>query len=425
MSQQIERWFGRVAKVDGSRIIASLQQARIGDTVSVISKDGEVGGEVVGLDGDVVTILPYDSLQGVAMHDRVVIEPSSYAIYPCADWCGRVINSMCEPLDGLGVLPKGDKKYPLRNLPIPGIERARITECMEVGVRAIDAFVPCCKGQRVGVFAGSGVGKSKLMSQLTKYAKYDVIVIGLVGERGREVREFQEDIVGADSTKSVMIVETSDSSALRRRQAGYTTLAVAEYFRDQGLDVLCIMDSVTRFAFAHREIGLIAGEPPTCKGYPATIHSELARLLERAGPGRENSGMITGVFTVLMEGDDLLDPVVDIVRSIIDGHIVLDRMLADRGHFPAIHPLKSISRTTDVALDAKEHEIMQKAKRLLSLYWDVEELVKLGGYKPGGDPEVDRAVRLFPRFESFLQQGPEKCGRKACFELLENIVNDV
>ncbi len=425
MGQQIERWFGRVTKVDGSRIVASLIQARIGDIVSVASSAGTVGGEVVGLDGGVATILPYDSLQGVAMHERVVIEPESYAIYPDMSWCGRTINSMCEPLDDLGVLLKGEAKYHLRELPIPGIKRARITESMETGVRAIDAFVPCCKGQRVGVFAGSGVGKSKLMSQLTKHAKYDVIVIGLVGERGREVREFQEDIVGIDSKRSVMVVETSDASALRRRQAGYTTLTVAEYFRDQGLDVLCIMDSVTRFAFAHREIGLIAGEPPTCKGYPATIHSELARLLERAGPGHEGSGMITGIFTVLMEGDDLLDPVVDIVRSIIDGHIVLDRVLADRGHFPAIHPLKSISRTVDVALNSTECAIMQKAKRLLSLYWDVEELVKLGGYKPGGDPEVDRAVRLFPRFELFLQQGPEKCGRNECFKLLEDIVNDV
>ncbi len=316
---------------------------------------------------------------------------------------------MGEPIDGKGPLIQGSEAIPLRNTPPPPHSRQRIGEKLDLGVRAVNTFLSTCNGQRMGIFSGSGVGKSVVLSMMARYTEADVSVIGLVGERGREVQEFLEDDLGElGLARSVVIVATGDEPALMRRQAAYVTMATAEYFRKQGKNVLCLMDSVTRFAMAQREIGLSAGEPPTSKGYPPTTFGELPRLLERAGPGAPGEGSITGIFTVLVEGDDHNEPISDAVRGIIDGHIVMERKIADRGRYPAINLLKSVSRMMPGCLTDEQHKIVKKAKRLISRYEDMEELIKLGAYRRGSDAEVDEAILRYPQLEEFLAQDKEQ-----------------
>jgi len=280
---------------------------------------------------------------------------------------------------------------------------------LDLGVRALNTFATLCLGQRMGIFAGSGVGKSTLMSMIARHTNADAIVIGLIGERGRELKEFIEDDLGEEGlARSVVVAATSDEPALVRRQAAYTAMTVAEQLRDQGLHVLLMMDSVTRFAMAQREIGLSAGEPPASKGYTPTVFAELPKLLERAGPGREGErGSITGLFTVLVEGDDHNEPVADAVRGILDGHIVLDRAIAERGRFPAINVLKSVSRTMPGCNSPAERELIRNARIPMATYEDMAELIRLGAYKMGTNAEVDRAVSLYPKLEAFLGQSKD------------------
>jgi flagellum-specific ATP synthase len=316
-----------------------------------------------------------------------------------------VIDGFAAPLDGKGALTQGRKAYPLRAAPPPATQRGRVGGKLDLGVRALNTFATCCSGQRMGIFSGSGVGKSTLLAMLARNTDADAVVIGLIGERGREVKEFIEDDLGAEGlARAVVVAATSDEAPLVRRQAAYVTMTVAEQLRDQGLKVLLLMDSVTRFAMAQREIGLSAGEPPASKGYTPTVFTELPRLLERAGPGESGSGSITGLFTVLVEGDDLNEPVSDAVRGILDGHIILERAIAERGRFPAINVLKSVSRSMPGCNAESEQALVSRAKVPLTIYEDMAELIRLGAYKAGTNPEVDNAVKLNPQLEEFLTQ---------------------
>lgn len=401
--------FGRVTAIQGLLVEVSfgMQVLAVGSRILIDATGGErVAGEVVGFRSGKALCLPFGTLDGIRMGCRVTMEPDGPYAFPCEGWLGRVIDGFGRPLDGAGRLPQGELARPIRAAPPAAHSRARVGERLDLGVRALNTFTTCCLGQRMGIFAGSGVGKSVLLSMMARYTTADVVVIGLIGERGREVKEFLEEDLGPEGLKrSVVVVATSDESALMRRQAAYLTLTTAEYFRDQGLNVLCLMDSVTRFAMAQREIGLSSGEPPASKGYTPTVFSELPRLLERAGPGEAGQGTITGLFTVLVEGDDHNEPVADAVRGILDGHIVLDRRIAERGRFPAVNILRSVSRTMPACNPPEEQALIAEARRSLSLYDDMEELIRLGAYKAGNDPALDRAIALQPALEGFLAQG--------------------
>ena len=404
--------FGRVVGVRGLMIEVAgpVHAMSVGSRLAVEAASGRsVPVEVVGFEGSKALCLPFGALEGVRMGCRALIASADGAVRPSRGWLGRVVNALGEPLDGKGPLPQGPEARHLRASPPPAGERARVGGPIDLGVRALNTFVTCCRGQRMGIFAGSGVGKSVLLSMLARYTSTDVAVIGLVGERGREVQEFIEDDLGEEGlARSVVVVATSDEPALMRRQAAYLTLAVAEHFRDEGADVLCMRESVTRFAMAQREIGLAAGEPPASKGYTPTVFTELPRLMERAGPGRVGQGSITGLFTVLVEGDNHNEPVADAVRGILDGHIVMERQIAERGRYPAINVLKSVSRTMPRAIPEAERPLILEAKRLMATYGDMEELIRLGAYRSGSSPEVDEAIRLNPAFEAFLKQGKDE-----------------
>jgi flagellum-specific ATP synthase len=399
--------YGRVTGVRGLmvEVAGPLHTMSVGSRVMIETAPGRlIAGEVVGFSGSAALLLPFGSLEGVRRGCRALVTSAAAELYPTRGWLGRVVNAMGEPLDGKGPLPRGPIAYPFRRQPPPAAARQRVGKPLDLGVRALNTFLTCCRGQRLGIFAGSGVGKSVLLSMLARNVESAVSVIGLIGERGREVQEFLQDDLGpAGLARSVVVVATSDEPALMRRQAAYLTLALAEYFRDEGDDVLALMDSVTRFAVAQREIGLSAGEPPTAKGYTPTVFTELPRLLERAGPGVDR-GSITGLFTVLVEGDDHNEPVADAVRGILDGHIVMERGIAERGRYPAINVLKSVSRTMPRAADPDFLPCITRARQVMATYSDMEELIRLGAYRPGTSPEVDEAIRLHEPLEQFLAQ---------------------
>jgi flagellum-specific ATP synthase len=421
-----DRRFGSVVAVRGALIevegLAGV--AQIGSRVEIQGANGKVEAEVTALDRNVALCLPFVDPQGVGLGSRAELAAGQFSIRPSQAWLGRMIDGLGRPVDGLGTLPNGADPQPIKASPPAASNRARVGHRIETGVRTLDMFAPLCIGQRLGLFAGSGVGKSVLLSMLARWTQCDVAVIGLIGERGREVQEFIEDDLGPEGmARSVVVVATSDEPALMRRQAAWTTLAVAEHFRDQGLNVLCLMDSVTRFAMAQREIGLASGEPPATKGYTPTVFAELPRLLERAGPGEPGKGMITGLFTVLVDGDDHNEPVADAVRGILDGHIVMRRAIAERGRYPAIDVLKSVSRTLPHCMNDDQNATRLAARKLLSTYADMEEMVRLGAYKAGSSEEVDRAVALAPQIEALINQGKHDQGHAdAGFAALAAIV---
>lgn len=318
-------------------------------------------------------------------------------------WLGRIVDPLGNPLDARGKLP-GSSARLVRPPPLPANDRDRLGPRLDLGVRAIDAFATCRTGQRLGLFSGSGVGKSTLLGMLARKARCDVVVLALVGERGRELREFVEDELAAGLNRSVVVVATSDAPPLMRREAAYAAMTVAEHFRDQGASVLLLMDSVTRFCLALREIGLSTGEPPATRGYPPSVFAELPKLLERAGPGLRGSGSITGLFSVLVEGDDFNDPIADAVRGILDGHVLLDRRIAEAGRYPAVDVLRSLSRTAHQVQATEEAALVRRARSVLATHADMADLVRLGAYREGTDSAVDEAIRLAPRIEAVLRQ---------------------
>nr|WP_210260938.1 flagellar protein export ATPase FliI [Enterovirga sp. DB1703] len=405
------RVFGRVAGVRGLlvEIAGPVGAMQVGGRIDIqVDGGSEIACEVIGFSGDRALAMPFGSLQGVRRGCEARVSAAAPGIRPSPAWLGRVVDGLGRPLDGRGPLPKGAVLYPFRADPPPAHSRRRVGAPLDLGVRAINTFITAARGQRMGIFAGSGVGKSVLLSMMARATEADVAVIGLVGERGREVQEFLQDDLGEEGlARSVVVVATSDEPALMRRNAAYLTLCLSEYFRDGRRSVLCMMDSVTRFAMAQRDIGLAAGEPPTAKGYTPTVFGELPRLLERAGPG-SGEGTITGLFTVLVEGDDHNEPVADAVRGILDGHIVMERSIAERGRYPAINVLRSVSRTMPRSCDPEFWPVVQKARQVLATYSDMEELIRLGAYKSGSSAEVDEAVALMPQLEAFLGQRKEE-----------------
>ena len=402
-------FYGKVSAVLGLsvKVIGFPLHAKMGSRVQFMMGDAltPIYGEIIGFQENHCLVMPFGLLECISPGTRVQLLSDQVAVYPHPTWLGRVLNGLGEAVDDKPPLMHGTVPYALRATPPPAHKRRRVGRRIDVGVRAINTFTTLCGGQRMGIFAGSGVGKSVLLSQLAKFTDCDVAVIGLIGERGREVQEFIEDYLGVEGLKrSIVVQATSDEPALMRRQAAFLTLTMAEYFRDQGLHVLCLMDSVTRFAMAQREIGLACGEPPTTKGYPPTVFAEMPKLLERAGPGCGTQGDITGIFTVLVEGDDHNEPISDTVRGILDGHIVLERSIAERGRFPAMNILRSISRTMPDCNHIEEGDVINFGKRSLATYGDMEDLIRLGAYRKGSSADVDESIRLQPALEHFLSQ---------------------
>jgi flagellum-specific ATP synthase len=359
--------------------------------------------EVVGFRDHVTLLMPLGELQGIRRGDQVVCRSQVQRVPVGPGLLGRVIDAQGNPIDG-GPPLVFEELHPLQARPPRPLDRARIQEPLATGVRAIDALLSCGKGQRLGLFAGSGVGKSTLLGMCARGTAADVTVIALIGERGREVREFVEKDLGPEGLKrSVVVVETSERPALLRVRAPFTATAVAESFRDEGLDVLLLMDSITRLANAQREVGLSAGEPPATKGYPPSVFAQMPRLLERAGCSER--GSITGFYTVLVEGDDASEPIADTARSILDGHVWLSRDLAARGHYPSIDPLQSVSRLMNDVVSAEHAEAAQRLRALLAAYRDAEDLLHVGAYVKGSSPEIDLAVQARPMILKFLKQG--------------------
>src|SRR5690554_2979670 len=404
--------FGRDKSVQGLliEIVGPVRELRVGGRVQIETVNEDLlAAEIIGFKDGHALCLPFGQLSGVRLGCKAVFQRSDGAAFPAEGWLGRVINANGDPIDGKGPLPRGATAYPLRQNPLLAHDRVRVGDPLELGVRCLNTFTIVCEGQRLGIFAGSGVGKSVLMSMLARNTNVDVAIIGLIGERGREVQEFIQEYLGeAGLANAVVVVATSDEAALMRRQAAYMSLALSEYFRDQGKRVLCMMDSLTRFAMAQREIGLAIGEPPTAKGYPPTVFTELPRLLERAGPGTPTTGSITGLFTVLVEGDDHNEPIADAVRGILDEHIVLDRAIAERGRYPAIDILRSVSRTMPGCNAEAENAIVSRARQLLATYENMAEMIRLGAYRQGSDPATDEAIRYQPALEAFLRQLPHE-----------------
>ncbi len=388
--------------------------ARAGSRVR-IAAEAAIEAEFTGFHDGLCRLMPLGRVTGVGPGASVLAPvplgagPAQAALPVHDQWLGRVVDPLGRPLDGKGSLPQGPPRA-VRAEPPPAASRARLGPRMPFGVHALDLFVPCRTGQRLGLFAGSGVGKSTLLAMLAQRARCETVVLALIGERGREVREFIEDHLGPGLARCVVVVATSDQPALLRREAAYAALTIAEHFRDQGRTVLLLMDSVTRFCLALREIGLANGEPPATRGYPPSMFAELPCLLERAGPGEKladggEAGSITGLFTVLVEGDDHNEPVADAVRGILDGHVVLDRRIAERGRFPAMDPLRSLSRTAPGCLEPHEAEDAREARAILAQHAELADLVRLGAYQHGTDPASDRALRLAPAIERLIQQG--------------------
>jgi len=396
------RCYGQVSRVVGLSVTVTGLTGRIGDLIAIGDGPQPVLAEVVAVDADQCTCLPLGEMAGIGNGDRVVSTGGPLQVGVGHQLRGRVLDGLGRPLDGRP-LPGALDYVPVELAPPPALRRRRVAEPLPLGVRAIDSLIPVGRGQRMGIFAGSGVGKSSLLSMITRGTEAEITVVALIGERGREVREFLENDLGPDGlANAVVVVATSDQPPMVRLRAAFVATRIAEWYRDQGSDVLLLMDSVTRLATAQREVGLSAGEPPASRGYPPSVFALMPRILERAGGGE--TGSITGLYTVLVEGEDHNEPVADTARSILDGHIVLDRRLATAGHFPSIEVLESVSRVSNAVTTAEQQQLARQARRLLAARRDVKELVEIGAYVAGTNPLADQALALWPALEAFLQQ---------------------
>jgi len=419
---------GEVAGVTGNSIrIAGLSGlASVGGSVAFTGDARRTTAEIVGFSGSYALALARDDPGGLVAGTPAELVGARTALSVSDGWLGRVVDPLGRPLDGLGPLPAGTGAQPLRASPPPAATRARLGPRVDLGVRVLDLFAPCRAGQRLGLFAGSGIGKSTLLAMLARGVACDVVVLALVGERGREVREFLEDDLGPDGrARAVTVIATSDASPLLRRDAALAGMAIAEHFRDRGKHVLLLMDSVTRFCAALREIGLASGEPPTTRGYPPSVFSELPRLLERAGPGVDapGAGTITALFTVLVDGDDHDEPVADATRGILDGHVVLDRRIGEGGRYPAVDVLRSLSRTAPGCLPEAAARDVGAARAALARAASLADLVRLGAYAAGSDPAADRALVLAPGIEALLAQSKhENSGALDAFAALARLM---
>ncbi|MDW2327521.1 flagellar protein export ATPase FliI [Vibrio sp. 1401] len=414
---------GKLVRVVGLTLEAIGCRAPIGSLCLVETMSGQMEAEVVGFSGDNLFLMPSEQITGILPGARVTPLTSDAGLPVGMELLGRVIDGVGNPLDGLGPLYT-DHRASFNAEPINPLARKPISEPLDVGLKAINGLLTVGKGQRIGLFAGSGVGKSVTLGMMTRGTTAQVVVVGLIGERGREVKEFIEEVLGEDGRhRSVVVAAPADASPLMRLKGCQTALTIAEYFRDQGLDVLLLMDSLTRFAQAQREIALSVGEPPATKGYPPSVFAKLPALVERAGNGSAEQGSITAFFTVLTEGDDLQDPIADASRAILDGHIVLSREMADAGHYPAIDVEKSVSRVMP-QITTEEHVLMSKAVRqVLSICRKNQDLVSIGAYKPGTDPAIDGAFTLKPKLDEYLQQSmKESVPYDMCVNMLRNIL---
>ncbi|HXW70453.1 MAG TPA: flagellar protein export ATPase FliI [Methylocella sp.] len=375
---------------------------KLGDCVSL----GETQlAEVVRIDPETATIKPFDDRIQIQLGQRAYYA-GNLRIFPTHSWKGRVVNALGKAVDDDGLLERGATAFRLEASPPPAMRRQRISKPIKSGIRAIDLFTPICAGQRIGIFAGSGVGKSTLLAMLANSRDFDTVVVALVGERGREVREFIDEALAVNRSSTVTVVTTSDESPVMRRLAPKTAMTIAEYFRSQGQSVLLIIDSITRFAHAARDVAMASGELPVARGYTPSVFGDLPKLLERAGPGEEGQGTITGVFSVLVDGDDVNDPVADTIRGILDGHIVLDRTIAEQGRYPAINVLRSISRLAPSAWTIEQNDLVARLRALIARYEDTGDLRLMGGYRQGGDAELDQAIAIVPKIYAALCQSP-------------------
>lgn len=400
---RLARHYGRVQAIRGGLIaVEGLNgRASVGDRVRIALPQSDLGGEIVGLSPRTAQILPEGTIEGLSVGAEVQLAFAP-RIAPCDAWVGRIIDPLGQPLDGRP-LPQGLVERNFRAEAPPAVTRKRLGARLATGLAVFDTLLPLVAGQRIGLFAGSGVGKSTLLSQMARGVQADVVVIAMIGERGRELREFVEKTMGPEGmARTVIVAATSDRSPLIRRRCAWAAMAVAEHFRDEGRHVLFLADSITRFAEAHREIALAAGEPASYRGFPPSVSNLIMGLAERAGPGPEGAGDITGIFSVLVAGSDMEEPVADILRGTLDGHVVLDRTIAERGRFPAVDVVRSVSRSLPDAADAVQNAAIARARAALGAYAESELMIRAGLYAPGSDPKLDEAVRLFPQLDEFV-----------------------
>ena len=421
------RKMGKVVNVVGLTIESAGPDAKLGDLcrISPKTEEGEetepILAEVVGFKDRKTLLMPYSTTDGIGLGSVVENTNHPLRVTVCDSLLGKSVNALGIPTDGSTV--EGEQ-YPVDAAPPDPMKRAIIDEVLPLGVKAVDGLITLGKGQRIGIFAGSGVGKSTLMGMFARNTKADINVIALIGERGREVREFIERDLGEEGMKrSVVVVATSDRPALERKKAAMTATAIAEYFRDQGKDVLLMMDSLTRFSMAQREIGLASGEPPVTRGYPPSVYAEMPKLLERAG--KAEKGSITGLYTVLVDGDDFNEPITDTARSILDGHIMLDRKLGHKNHYPAIDVLQSISRCMSAIASPEHKRAANRLKTVLATYNEAEDLINIGAYKSGSNPNIDYAITKINAVNEFLcQETDAKFGFEESVKLMENLFED-